>query len=290
MTISYQRDVASSTAGGFTRLLFKWKGSLYKLICRELLLFLVVYVTLGVIYRKFMNEEQKALFESVVKYFDAFLNMIPLSFVLGFDEESRMLRRSLLRWMNLALILVLRSISSAVKQRFPTLDHVVEAGFMTVTEKQLFESVPANEFNTYWIPCTWFIYRLQEAAKQGKLLNQYALESIMREFCEFRAKCGLLWCYDWVSIPMVYTQVVTLATYLFFIFTIVGRQKIDGYGGDKRMPSNRIALDIDLYIPIFTVLQFFFYMGLLKVAEQLINPFGDDDEDFELNWLIDRHV
>jgi len=323
MTISYQRDVASSTAGGFTRLLFKWKGSLYKLICRELLLFLVVYVTLGVIYRKFMNEEQKALFESVVKYFDAFLNMIPLSFVLGFyvayvagrwwqqflaipwpdksyhtiacfvpgfDEEARMLRRSLLRWMNLALILVLRSISSAVKQRFPTLDHVVEAGFMTVTEKQLFESVPANEFNTYWIPCTWFIYRLQEAAKQGKLLNQYALESIMREFCEFRAKCGLLWCYDWVSIPMVYTQVVTLATYLFFIFTIVGRQKIDGYNQDRRMPSNRIALDIDLYIPIFTVLQFFFYMGLLKVAEQLINPFGDDDEDFELNWLIDRHV
>ena len=42
-----------------------------------------------------------------------------------------MLRRSLLRYMNLALILVLRSISSAVKQRFPTLEHVVEAGFMT---------------------------------------------------------------------------------------------------------------------------------------------------------------
>jgi len=270
-----------------------------------------------------MTETQKALFESVVKYFDAFLNLIPLSFVLGFyvsyvasrwwqqflaipwpdklfhsiacyipgfDEESRMLRRSLMRWMNLALILVLRSISSAVKQRFPTLDHVVEAGFMTVNEKKLFESVPANEFNTYWVPCTWFIFRLQEATKQGRLLNQYALENIMKEFCEFRAKCGLLWCYDWVSIPMVYTQVVTLATYLFFIFTIIGRQKLEGYNEQKRMPSGRISLDIDLYIPIYTVLQFFFYMGLLKVAEQLINPFGDDDEDFELNWLIDRHV
>jgi len=206
-----------------------------------------------------------------------------------------MLRRSLMRWMNLAMILVLRSISSAVKQRFPTLDHVVEAGFMTVNEKKLFESVPANEFNTYWVPCTWFIFRLQEATKQGRLLNQYALESIMREFCEFRAKCGLLWCYDWVSIPMVYTQVVTLATYLFFIFTLIGRQKIQGFGvrdsgKDVRMASGRIPIDIDLYIPIFTVLQFFFYMGLLKVAEQLINPFGDDDEDFELNWLIDRHV
>jgi len=323
MTISYQRDVASSTAGGFTRLLFKWKGSLYKLICRELFLFLIVYSILGVIYRQFMTPTQKKLFENVVRYFDAFLNLIPLSFVLGFyvsyvasrwwqqflaipwpdksfhcvacyipgfDEESRMLRRCLMRWMNLAMILVLRSISSAVKQRFPTLDHVVEAGFMTVNEKKLFEAVPCNEFNTYWVPCTWFVFRLQEATKKGKLLNQYALENIMREFCEFRAKCGLLWCYDWVSIPMVYTQVVTLATYVFFIFTIIGRQKLDDCQVGKRMPSNRICLDIDLYIPIYTVLQFFFYMGLLKVAEQLINPFGDDDEDFELNWLIDRHV
>ena len=31
------------------------------------------------------------------------------------------------------------------------------------------------------------------------------------------------------------------------------------------MRSGRIPLDIDLYIPIFTILQFFFYMGLLKV-------------------------
>ena len=51
---------------------------------------------------------------------------------------------------------------------------------MTASEKEYFEAVPANEFNTYWVPCTWFIFRLQEASKQGKLLNQYALESIMR--------------------------------------------------------------------------------------------------------------
>ncbi|KAJ9585888.1 hypothetical protein L9F63_020451, partial [Diploptera punctata] len=46
----------------------------------------------------------------------------------------------------------------------------------------------------------------------------------------------------------------------------------------------------DIFFPVFTVLQFCFYIGWLKVAEVLINPFGEDDDDIELNWLIDRHV
>lgn len=47
---------------------------------------------------------------------------------------------------------------------------------------------------------------------------------------------------------------------------------------------------VDLYFPIFSLLQFFFYMGWLKVAEQLINPFGEDDDDFEVNWMVDRNL
>lgn len=27
-----------------------------------------------------------------------------------------------------------------------------------------------------------------------------------------------------------------------------------------------------------------------QVAEQLINPFGEDDDDFETNWLVDRNL
>ena len=31
-------------------------------------------------------------------------------------------------------------------------------------------------------------------------------------------------------------------------------------------------------------------MGWLKVAEALLNPFGEDDEDFDTNWMVDRHL
>ncbi|KAE8300968.1 Bestrophin-2 Vitelliform macular dystrophy 2-like protein 1 [Larimichthys crocea] len=92
----------------------------------------------------------------------------------------------------------------------------------------------------------------------------------------------MLFHYDMISVPLVYTQVVTLAVYSFFLVCLIGRQFLDpsqGYQGH----------DLDLYVPIFTLLQFFFYAGWLKVAEQLINPFGEDDDDFETNWLIDRN-
>ncbi|XP_035729405.1 bestrophin-4-like isoform X1 [Vespa mandarinia] len=316
MTVSYQYEVASSTSGGFTRLLLMWRGSLYKLIYRELVLFVIMFASLSAIYRHALTDLQKREFEKFVIYCDTFINLIPLSFVLGFyvshvadrwwkqynaipwpdkvmhlvalyvsgdDEYGRMLRRGLMRYLNLSLILVLRSISSAVKRRFPTLDHVVDSGFMTSLELDLFQSVPSLEFNTYWIPCTWFINLLKEARRNHRLPDAQGLKIIMEEFNDFRSKCGLLWSYDWVSIPLVYTQVVTLATYSFFAVALVGRQYIEGN-------QKQFQLKVDIYCPLFTILQFFFFMGLLKVAEQLINPFGDDDEDFELNWLIDRHV
>lgn len=70
--------------------------------------------------------------------------------------------------------------------------------------------------------------------------------------------------------------------------TALGSQWVENKTTHKEAGSNISA--IDQYFPIFTTLEFFFYMGWLKVAESLINPFGEDDDDFEVNWLIDRDL
>ena len=48
--------------------------------------------------------------------------------------------------------------------------------------------------------------------------------------------------------------------------------------------------ELDLYYPIYMTVKFLFFFGWLKVAQTLYNPFGEDDEDFQLNDLIQRHL
>lgn len=75
---------------------------------------------------------------------------------------------------------------------------------------------------------------------------------------------------------------VTLAVYSFFVFSTIGGQFLDSTRG-------LMNHTIDLYVPVFSLLQIVFYLGWLKVAEALLNPFGEDDHDFEFLSMIDRH-
>ncbi|XP_061695552.1 bestrophin-4 [Syngnathoides biaculeatus] len=317
MTVSYTLEVANVRFGGFSKLLFRWKGSIYKLLYKEFLLFCVVYVFISALYRWTLTPKQQDLFERFALYCDQFTNtnFIPVLFVLGFyvtlafnrwwgqytsfplpdnlmmvvsgnvhgvDERGRLLRRTLMRYANLSSVLILRSISTRVHKRFPTLQHVVEAGFMTSQELEVFELLH-SDFNKYWMPLTWFANLASIAREENRVRDDIALRLLMDELNNYRAKCSLLFHYDWISIPLVYTQVVTLAVYSFFAFCVISRQFLNP---DKGYKDHKL----DLYVPVFTLLQFFFYAGWLKVGELIINPFGEDDDDFETNKLIDRNI
>ena len=54
------------------------------------------------------------------------------------------------------------------------------------------------------------------------------------------------------------------------------------------MPEETFSLD--KFIPIFLIFEFLFYMGWLNVAAALYNPFGEDDDDFAVMGLMNRHI
>ena len=59
--------------------------------------------------------------------------------------------------------------------------------------------------------------------------------------------------YYIIRLYCVSLQVVTIAVYTFFLSCLLGRQTLDDHSGD-------------LYFPVFTFLQFIFYMGWLEVT------------------------
>lgn len=66
---------------------------------------------------------------------------------------------------------------------------------MTTLELELYQSVPSVEFNTYWIPCTWFINLLKEARNNRRLPDAQGLKIIM-EVCIYRIYLCLFYLYE----------------------------------------------------------------------------------------------
>lgn len=336
MTISYSAEVPNgSNFGCFWRILWKWRGSVYKAIWRELLAYLCVYYTLNLTYRYGLNEEGRRVFERIRNYCGQQRENVPLSFVLGFyvslvvkrwweqyrllpwpdtlalfvsaaiqghrtnndsganlssshnkDETGRLMRRNIMRYMVLAYVITLQKISLRVKRRFPTWQHLVDAGLMLESERKIFEIMDSKSpMSKYWMPLVWATNIINRARKESMIPSDHIVQTLLMELSDIRRRLGGLIGYDTVCVPLVYTQVVTLVLYSYFTAAIMGSQMIPTFDA-----KTNTYQELDVYFPLFTALQFVFYVGWLKVAEVLINPFGEDDDDIELNWLIDRHI
>lgn len=200
------------------------------------------------------------------------------SLIRGQDENGRKMRRTIMRYVCLSLTMFLTRISPRVKKRFPTLEQLVEAGLLVENEKEILRSMNEkfSKHPKHWMPIVWASAIVTRARKEGRIRDDSSLKTLIDSLNNFRGKCMVLTFYDTISIPLVYTQVVTISVYTFFLASVFGRQWTGQTDPDGIMNI------VDYFFPIFTVLEFMFFMGWLKVAESLICPFGEDDDDFEV--------
>ncbi|PAA74649.1 hypothetical protein BOX15_Mlig016098g2, partial [Macrostomum lignano] len=93
-------------------------------------------------------------------------------------------------------------------------------------------------------------------------------------------------------------QVVIIAVYSYFLLQLFSAQFIraplteeTAMGAVNRSCGcSKPDSTIDFFVPIFTIFQFLFLMGWLKVAMCVMNPFGDDDEDFQTSEILDYNL
>lgn len=96
-------------------------------------------------------------------YFDTFDTnrcvMLIVGNVHGSDERGRMIRRTMARYLILLMTLTCQAVSTSVRRRFPTLDHIVEAGIMTKEERIVYDNIPSSH-GKWWAPVSVTIFFL----------------------------------------------------------------------------------------------------------------------------------
>lgn len=189
------------------------------------------------------------------------------AYIHGPDEESRHLRHTIGRYLVLFYAIGYRKVSSKIRDLFPTDETFVKVGLMTQEERDIIDKAP--EFVRYELPLQWVSELVRERiGPQVPVLNCLSSQ---------RSSLGFLAKHNMYTVPLVYTQTVTIAVYGYFTFCLIGHQFFE--------PEPKI----DTIFPFLTVLRFIFGVGWLKVAQDLAKPFGTDDDDIDLCNLLSKY-
>jgi len=307
---------------GESRVMCRWRSSLWKLLWKELLVYTVLFLILSMTYRYGMEEAQQITFEKLVRWCGKMYTGLPLTFLLGFyvslvvkrwweqycflpwpdslafylrglvtggeREQSRMIRRSVVRYCLLSYILCIRRLSARLRRRFPTTQEIIRTGLMRPDEAARIGDEASGEMygSNWWLPLKWSTEICCAALKDGVIKSPPGYNGLLGQIATFRSSLTKVATYGHIPVPLVYTQVVTMAVYFYFAVSLIGEQWL------IRRKRNGVweGDELDLYYPIFMTVKFLFFFGWLRVAETLYNPFGEDDDDFELNELIQRHL
>eukprot|EP00092_Neocalanus_flemingeri_P082731 GFUD01103697.1.p1 GENE.GFUD01103697.1~~GFUD01103697.1.p1 ORF type:complete len:382 (-),score=95.97 GFUD01103697.1:90-1235(-) len=318
--VKSRQKVSEDQILGETRtdpILSRWRSSIWKLLWKDLLLYTIVYLVIGLVYRFALPEEYQIHMESLIKYCHTQNAGLPLTFLLGFyvslvvsrwwnqycslpwpdtiatclravkvkegeEEEARITRRTIMRYCVLAYLLCLRRLSLKLRKKFPTMRNVITTGLLTEAEAKRIgeeDSVRQHGGSNWWIPLLW---STEIAENDTNISSAPVYGYVQMQLAGYRQKLTDVLNYGHVPIPLVYSQVVHLAVYFYFGVSLISEQWIIW-----RKEGDEILY---LYYPLFMTMKFLFYFGWLRVAETLYNPFGEDDDDFALEELIDRHV
>jgi len=299
------------------RFLTRWRSSIWKLLWKDLLLYTFVYLLIGFVYKFALSEEHQLLFESLITFCHTQNAGLPLTFLLGFyvslvvkrwwsqycslpwpdtiatfltavkvkegaEEEAKITKRTIVRYCLLSFLLCVRRLSIKLRKRFPSMQDVVNTGLMTEHEAAEIgseNSVRQHGGSNWWLPILW---STQIAEKDDAISGSPVYGHIQLNIANYRQQLTSVLNYGHVPIPLVYSQVVHLAVYFYFGVALVSEQWIIW-----RKEGDEVVY---LYYPFFMTMKFLFYFGWLRVAETLYNPFGEDDDDFALEELLNRHV
>jgi len=254
------RTRATDMLMGESRVMFRWRSSLWKLIWKELLAYTVTFLLISMVYRLALSDAMREQMEDIILWCRQKSTGLPLTFLLGFyvslvvrrwweqycklpwpdsiaiflrglvtggqGDQARMVRRTVVRYCLLSYILCIRRLSVRLRKRFPTMRDLIRTGIIRSDEALRIgeEDSDAMYESNWWMPLKWATEIMAKAQKQELIKSPPGYAGIMGKLTHFRSCLGDVATYGHIPVPLVYTQVVTLAVYVYFAVSLVGEQ------------------------------------------------------------------
>ncbi|VUZ46573.1 unnamed protein product [Hymenolepis diminuta] len=138
-------------------------------------------------------------------------------------------------------------------------------------------------FPEYWVPIQWAVRVVQKTALHGNIPDPKIMIAVCNELGNFRQSLQQLKTFSSLAMPLVYTQVAVIAVYSYFLCQIIATQYTERIVNETDITPN-------MSLPLFSIFYFVFLIGWLKVALCVMNPFGEDYEDFETSEILDYNL
>jgi len=295
---------------------FRWKKSLYSLIWKHVLIYFTLYISLTLIYDFALDGNGKSEFDALARYCSKYTGSIPVILLLGFFTSTAMQRwfstmaqmpgiaknatvftmslkedlpeglilvQQYSRWLLLSWTLTFRMVCQPMRRTFPDMASLQRAGLLLEHERILLEEEAFHNSHEEILPLLvldWIMLLLKKINREGKFVHLIDYNRNIDAVVMFKKNCGSILKFSSKNIPFSLIQAVSVAVYSFGLASLMSR---------KFNEENRTTSIISGYCPLLHSISYFIFFAWLKFGRVAANPFGDDDEDIDINKLFQLH-
>lgn len=303
-TMFSKNDIRVQTS--IFKTIFTWKRSMYRTTWKAMIVWLFLWGLVELIWQLTESEVLQNLVELIDDHKDKVQQIT--TFVLGFytfalysrwwnlynaipwpddvamlihislpNPEHNQLKKQLVQHILLCQALVFAWLSPDFSDKYPTLNSLVEIDLLSYDEKILLKRCMISKVNdcSYWTPYVWFQARIYQQYELDEIKSELLFNHILQTAEKFTQGLGNILVTSDVSIPLDYTQVVTL---LVWCCWFIGMFSCHGCSKDE------------LPIPIFPFFISTVMIGWLNGTIPLLFPFATRSYGFDLISIFERNL
>ncbi|XP_046636021.1 bestrophin-4-like [Daphnia pulicaria] len=238
--------------------LFRWKGSIYKLVWKHFVGYFVCYLSLTILYEFALNETQRRHFEAMTRYISKSASTLNLMIMLGFFTSTALQRLFTMqtaipgtakiismfmmslktdltqgskivlqyaRWAVLSWILAFRSVSAPLRDKYPDLCSLEREEIILPSERLILERAEIDGDLTPppLIVIDWMLLLLKECLKCSCYNNKSSHHKNVEMLMAFKKSCGNTIKFSKRNMPHAIVQAVIIAVYYFGLVTMLAR-------------------------------------------------------------------